>query len=985
MESGDLHIRIGPRGKDGQSAVLVRILGADGRPFDFEALIYVTPTEIATPAVSPDVVALIAGQVVGHIKNSRDKGAIPQSYLPLRILLEIEPLDLVGFDWENILSLAPFAPSVIITRFRAVSDMRVVRSFELPLSVLHAPRLASLDTSPSDAVMKYFQYHRVSGISDFDVATLVSSAHYEVVHLAAGASWQNNIASDISIESPINSPGHGISLAVLNRALSTCRARLLILQCINESSFVPALNFGHRLLQAGGPTTLVLKDPTAHYLDDLYMDVVHDNFKSLYWFSRRPPAARVALFHAIGGDRVLELGPLAQRLLRDMKRTATAGGNLLESVRTRVASTTIKFGGAPMRAPEAVADRMFAELRTSMLAHSRAIKRVYDYSHESGAWIPLAQDRRAQVHAADQIATLQRSVDRVVNVGFVDVARERKLRLQESLQPGQSYQLSVQIGRRADWSLIDGNAAFPEHAIERQYSKDGIELRVVVFAPSFEVDEPDRRLYLDRPPAESDELRFAARAPARPGRYRIRVCIYRELNLLQSVLIRISVGTEPAVGRRNRGIKAEVEFMLSSTLADVQKLPRRQCNFLTNATDEGTHTLVVVGSGLRTAFDFEDGEMRAAVGAARDALYNIAADIGSKPPKYRFDPDSNAATIKQLEQDMIQLAELGFELYSNIVTGKDRSFADALRKSLGATGATIQVAAVKSARYVFPWSLVYDYPLVTGSLRLCPQFAADATRASVKPLSTQVCLTQGCPNHGKTDIVCPSGFWGFKHLIEQPLSADNEPNASGKRDLILEIDGGPSGAEVSALMVVSRELAQVVPHEKELRGPNSFAFQVKDTKVEASECLKDPISSAHLVYFYCHGGRDKARTWLGIGTGINERLRPADLTGLQIDWTDTHPLVFINGCHTADFTSDDLLNFNQVLSYCRAAGVIGTEISVPESLARFFASGFLTQFRNGSTVGAAMREQRLGLLERCNLLGLAYTPYCSVNLKVVRH
>jgi hypothetical protein len=450
-------------------------------------------------------------------------------------------------------------------------------------------------------------------------------------------------------------------------------------------------------------------------------------------------------------------------------------------------------------------------------------------------------------------------------------------------------------------------------------------------------------------------------------------------------LIRVSVGESTIAGKRNRGIEAEVEFALSSTLADVQALPRRECNFLTNATDDGTHTLAVVGSGLRTTFDFEDGEMRAAVGAARDALYNIAADTSSNPPKYRFDATSNATTIKRLEQDIVPLAELGFQLYSNIVTGKDRNFADELRKSLGTTGATIQVAAVKSARYVFPWSLVYDHPLVTGSLRLCPQFASDAIHTSAKPLATQVCLVQGCPNQGKTDIVCPSGFWGFKHLIEQPLSADTGPNARGKRDLILEIEGGPPGVDVSALMIVSRELKEVTAHEKEIRGPNSFTFQVKDTKVEASECLKDPTLSAHLVYFYCHGGREKARTWLGIGTGIKERLIPSDLTGLQIDWTDTHPLVFINGCHTADFTGDDLLNFNQVLSYCRAAGVIGTEISVPESLARFFASGFLIQFRNGTTVGAAMREQRLGLLERCNLLGLAYTPYCSVNLKVVHH
>lgn len=983
MESGDLHVRIGRRRRDGRCALLVRIFAPDGLPFDFEAPIYITPTALATPVVSPDVPALIARHIVAHVERARGTGAVPQFYLPLRMLLEIEPLDLVGLDWENLLSLAPLIPSVVITRFRAVSDMRVVRSFELPLSVLHAPRLAALDTSPTDAAMRYFQYHRVSGISDLDVAPTVRSAAYEVVHLAADASWTDNGASELSIESLKKPPGQGISVAILNRALSHCRARLLILQCIGEDSFVPALNFAHRLLRTGGPSTLVLKGATAHYLDNLYMDVVHDNFTSLYSLSRRSPMERVALFHGIGGDRVLELRPLAQRLLRDMQRTATVGANLLQVAQAREPSSTTRFGWAPTRTPATEADSMLAELATSMLAHSEAVRRVYDYSHESGAWIPLAQDRRAQIRAAEQIEALQRSVDRVVNVGFVDVARERKLRSRETLQPGEPYQLSVQIGRRTDWSLIDGNAAFPEHAIDRQYSNDGIELRVVVFAPSFEVIEPDRRLYLGRPPAESEELRFALRAPASSGRHRIRVCIYSGLNLLQSILIRVSVGAGAEVRKRNRGIEAEVEFALSSTLANVQELPGRECNFLTNATDEGTHTLAVVGSGLSATFDFGDSEMRAAVSAARDALYNIAADPSSNPPKYRFDTTSNATTIKRLEQDIIQLAELGFQLYSNIVTGKDRAFADALRKSLGPAGATIQVAAVKSARYVFPWSLVYDHPLVTGSIRLCPQFAADATCTPAKPLATQVCLAHGCPNQGKPDIVCPSGFWGFKHFIEQPLSVDTEPNASGKRGLILEIDGGPPGVDVSALMVVSRELTQVAEHEKELRGPNSFAFQVKDTKVEASECLKDPIRAAHLIYFYCHGGREKARTWLGIG--IKERLIPSDLTGLQIDWTDAHPLVFINGCHTADFSADDLLNFNQVLAYCRAAGVIGTEISVPESLARFFASGFLLQFRNGATVGAAMRAQRLGLLERCNLLGLSYTPYCSVNLKVVHH
>ena len=984
MESGELHVRLGRRGRDSRCTLLVRIYSSESPPFDFEVPIYITRTTCSSPIVSREVLGFITERVVEHVERARSAGVVPQAYTLRRLLLEIEPLDLVGLDWESLLSLMPLPQPPIITRFHPVSDMRLVRSVDLPLGVLHVAPVAAFDRNPTANALRYFRYRRVSGSLQLDVAPTLIGSRYEVVHLAAYATWADDKTTELIIESPKRLSERGITVSRLNRILSPCRARMAILQCIDDDSFVPALNFAHRLLRRGGPTTIVVKGATVDYLDNLYMSIVHDEFVPSHLFSGVPQAVRLVLFHGIGGDRVLELQPSAQRLLRDMARIAAAGSDVLQVIHSGKPLSSIGFA-RPSVGTLSREDKMLVDFESTMLAHGEATRRIYDFSRERGAWIPIAQDTSAQVRAGDQLKSLQRSVDRVVNVGIHDVVSGRKMRPKETLQPGGSYQVSVQIGRRAEWSLIDGTAAFPENVIERQYSKDGIELRVVVFAPAFQVSGADKRLFLGQPPAESDELRFDMRAPTTQGLHRIRVSIYRELNLLQSILMSASVGANARSGRHRQGSKAEVEFALSSTLANVQKFPKRECNFLTNTTDQGTHTLAVIASGLTTTFDFEDSEMRAAVGAAREALYNIAADTSTRPPTYRFDSATNATTIERMEEDILQLAELGFELYSNIVTGKDLSFRDALRKSLGVAGATIQVAAVKSARYVFPWSMVYDHPLVTGSLRLCPQFAKDAAQAPASLPKPRICLADGCPNYGRTDIVCPSGFWGFKHLIEQPLSVSTQPSASGKRDLTLEIDGGPPGVDVTALMIVSRELPQVAAHEKELRGPASFAFQVKDTKVEACECLKDTTRAAHVVYFYCHGGRDKSRTWLGIGTGVKERLLASDLTGLQIDWTDTHPLVFINGCHTADFTTDDLLNFNQVLSYCRAAGVIGTEISVPETLARFFAYNFLLQFYNGATVGEAMREQRLRLLERCNLLGLAYTPYCSVNLKIVHH
>jgi hypothetical protein len=174
----------------------------------------------------------------------------------------------------------------------------------------------------------------------------------------------------------------------------------------------------------------------------------------------------------------------------------------------------------------------------------------------------------------------------------------------------------------------------------------------------------------------------------------------------------------------------------------------------------------------------------------------------------------------------------------------------------------------------------------------------------------------------------------------------------------------------------------VSQHEAELKRGNAFSYEVEDTVAEAWQRMRSAADNMlRLVYFYCHGGRDDARVWLSLGSSADERLTPGDLR--QIQWAGLNPLVLINGCHTVDIKPDDLLHFTRMFARCDAAGVIGTEISIPEELARDFARGFLERFAAGTPVGDAVRAQRLSLLARGNLLGLAYTPYCSNSLHMV--
>ena len=143
------------------------------------------------------------------------------------------------------------------------------------------------------------------------------------------------------------------------------------------------------------------------------------------------------------------------------------------------------------------------------------------------------------------------------------------------------------------------------------------------------------------------------------------------------------------------------------------------------------------------------------------------------------------------------------------------------------------------------------------------------------------------------------------------------------------------------------------------------------------------------VYFYCHGQRQEvagaeAQTWLSVGTA--EVITPGDLFALDRSawppghWRRTAPLVFINGCHTVDITPRTLVQFVDAFADVYAAGVIGTEITLHQRVAGEAAERLWRGLAVGDPVGVAMRAMRLGLLTKGNLMGLAYTAYCSADL-----
>ena len=447
MDLGHLQVHIGRRGKGNFCTLVVRLFPPDDVPDDLVISLRIPPIAHEAHERVAEIVADIAPHVITHIEQARGKGSFPQDYNPGRLLLQIEPLDLVALDWEGHLTF-PRLNSAIVTRFRPVSDVRVLRPLELPLGVLSVLWLDNAIPEPTDRVMRYFRNHRVSGVLDADVPGTISNIRCEVVHLAIDATWLPNGSSEVHITHSEGGGTAGIGVAPLSRALSACDARILILQCVQAASYLPALNFAHRLVGAGGPTTFVLNRATTSTLDAIFMGVVHD--APMYWIAGTSltPPVRAALFHSIGGDNPLRIRPVADGLLREMQLSDAAGKILLSRLR-REPQRPIVFGGpSSSRAADELLERTLPEFEANLAANSNASERVYDYAHESGAWIPIRRTALSMRGSGHRIEAFQRSTDRVVNVGLAQ--SEGKLRRSQSLSPGEHYELSVQIGRRTD-------------------------------------------------------------------------------------------------------------------------------------------------------------------------------------------------------------------------------------------------------------------------------------------------------------------------------------------------------------------------------------------------------------------------------------------------------------------------------------------------------------------------------------------------------
>jgi hypothetical protein len=532
--------------------------------------------------------------------------------------------------------------------------------------------------------------------------------------------------------------------------------------------------------------------------------------------------------------------------------------------------------------------------------------------------------------------------------------------------------------------------AFPETAGK------AVPLEATVFSNDFDIPDEARTQKFDLVPGKPSKQLYFPVTPHTENTARLRLCVFYKNHLLQSLAVVAGVEKQAAVSATRQ--KVEVELTFSADFTNVSTVPARGLWLGINNGPDATHTLNLKDSQRALSRNLES-KIETALKEAREALLKVSFNIvkdnaGNSRKEYRFDGQNYPKGVpvaereKRLLQDLTILAVAGRNLYDAVFgfvpKAEERhqvtQIVDHLKTTLR-TEQIIQIARLKQMEDIWPWALMYD-SLIDPKLvkTLCVAY-----RGKDGPLP----YTEGAKNcaHTKRDktVVCPYNFWGFKHIIEQPTQPGGETAFS---DLTLEIK---IQTEPVLQMLLENGLGE--SEAQHVTDMKALKFRPVNSLHEFTAGL-DPDSEPlppepHVVYFFCHGKYD-AQNSPYLQIGANESLLPSELDELDFRWANSHGLVFINGCHTAELLPKDLASIMKPFVEAYASGIIGTEISVTTALAREFGKKFFDRFladnndKQDNRIGQIIKDLRLDLLMKYNPLGLVYTPYCSADLHVAR-
>ena len=559
----------------------------------------------------------------------------------------------------------------------------------------------------------------------------------------------------------------------------------------------------------------------------------------------------------------------------------------------------------------------------------------------------------------------------------------RRLDADRPLEPETVLRLTLSIGPLDRASHVSDHTPFPDKVLPR---KD-VELDVVVSSADFavgitegELDRPNRAVKdtfvvpADGAPARTPEgaehIEFLLRSPATSGtQARARIAYYYRDAPVQSQVLIADVGT---TGGR---FTITTDYTASAVLDDLDGIPDTpRLSMITNTDPAGTHGIALRPAGGSpadtTAFSLPDDTIGKMMSTLRSTLSDRASG-------------DRRRNKKDLVQDLRELAPLGQQLYQQLFV-QARDVVGALR--MASPRPIVHIARPRNVRFTVPWNYLYEIalPADVSKVPVCPLVTEWDEKAPMVAGPSAECPRAGDVAHTE-NLLCPFGFWGFSQMVEAPAST---------KDTTASIPFAPK-AVVAVGESTKVDLDALAAHVGRLQSLFQARFadvdvRRGDTKQEILDLLSADLP---IVYFYCHGDKDRTGspdTWLSVGA--KEQLTAGELINLfstsfarhKVLWDKVRPLVVINACHSLEISPATLVSYvDAFVGGGNAMGVIGTEVKIPQTLAMEWADAFFTAFlAPDGTAGSALQAARFQFLASGNLFGLVYTAHCWAHLAV---
>ncbi len=821
------------------------------------------------------------------------------------------------------------------------------------------------------------------------------------------------------------------------------RARLIILQVRGEESVLSIRMAEYFASQ--GPAVLAVASDEPEVMDALlfgiYAGIVHN--RRLTEIVRDLPKTNLVtgiLACSEVSDRALSLEPVLQ--VYASRGTETAArlrrvADRTEQTRERVSRVLHK---SQRKTFELQLDDEMAIKPSDFSGHLNDLLSGIDWAHEHQGAIPLSDalinlppaefGARKSAKALDEVnRRLEEEATRAPRVLNANFAATDGAVIGESqpLIAETEYDLFVDVGPAWDKtaSIVGGANEFPTESLPPTTS-GGWNIDVVFVSEDFKPHTAATAIFVpdsgrsypmidgERAPTRGPVL-IRLRAPSATDLRiaRARLSLHYNGTVIQSAVIAVSVAqiAGAAVVDPNR---ITVDFVLSGSLRDIdQVIGTREVGLSLVMNDDGGsgHRFILqTGNEKLPAFlPYDPTGATEQLKQSRTALLELfyEKDKNLNATKRTGIQNDMGKDLEQFKSDLFVLAKIGNRLRVSALQEsrpEDGGTSAVWRRELGTallSKKIIHVARTHSSTYVYPWSLIYQHSLEGDSAnwKYCDVIQLEWTNGRrSKPPADRCPFNIDEDDHRR--VLCPYGFWGLKHLIEQPVSVavtkdgKYDPNKNvttkiarnrGKLRLAVGVtrDAKLDGKLIGTHLIAMRSLPTV-----------DFA----PPEAENADDMLRVLDTPQIVYFLCHGMYDKFETsvFLGIGPDDNKRdhrIYPSMLDDWTTkkakpnlsDWTSIRPLVFINGCETMNVTPDQMLSFVSAFSSVPAGGIVGTEVSVQlpvaAEFARIFFEGLLA--KQDMTVGEAMRNARWELANKGNLLGLAYTAYCMANLQFV--